>query len=171
MRPPATIKPHFSIDEMFQWLQDAPDEASHKRRMAIWLTRTGNLYAKQVAKVLGVSVQAVWLWIRQYNTHGPAGLERSGRGGRRWGFLTPEQEAELLKPYLRDLHNGVITPPAQIKKVIEEKIGRTVSAPYVYRLLQRHRWAEIIAQSNPLSAVQKRLEEHLKVMRPWLRNR
>jgi len=169
MRPPATIKPHLSIDAMFQWLQEAPDEASHKRRMAIWLTHTGNLYARQVGKVLGVSVQAVRLWIRQYNTPGPAGLERSGRGGRRWGFLTPEQEVELLRPYLRKLREGVITSPSEIKQVIEQKLGRQVSAPYVYRLLHRHRWAEKIAQSNPVARDQKPDADHLKVMRPWLR--
>jgi transposase len=170
MRPPASIKPHLSINEMFQWLQNAPDEDAHKRRMAIWLTHTGNLYAKQVAKVLGVSLQAVWMWIRQYNDHGPAGLERIGRGGRRWGFLTPEQEIELLKPYIRKLRNGVVASPSEIKNEVEEKLGRTVSAPYVYRLLQRHQWAEIIAQSSPIAADQKRVDDYLKVTRPWLRN-
>jgi len=156
---------------MFQWLQNAPDEASHKRRMAIWLTHTGNLYAKQVAKVLGVSVQAVWLWIRQYNADGPSGLERAGRGGRRWGFLAPEQEAELLAPYLRKLRSGVVTSPSEIKKAVEEKIGKTVSVPYVYRLLQRHQWTEIIAQSSQSAADQKRLEDYLRVAQPWLRGR
>ena len=169
MRPPGTIKPHFSINAMFQWLQKAPDEASHKRRMAIWLTHTGNLHAKQVAKVLGVSVQAVWLWIRQYNEQGPSGLERTGRGGRRWAFLTPKQEAELLRPYIRKLRDGVVASPSEIKKVIEQKLGKTVSMPYVYRLLQRHQWAEIIAQSGSVTADGKQTENYLKVLRPWLR--
>ncbi len=169
MRPPARIKPHLSIDEMFQWLQNAPDEDAHKRRMAIWLTHTGNLYAKQVAKVLGVSVQAVWLWIHQYNDQGPSGLERTGRGGRRWGFLTPEQETELLRPYIRKLRDGVITRPSEIKEVVEHKLGRAVSMPYVYRLLQRHQWAEIIAQSGSIATAEKGADAYWKVARPWLR--
>ena len=169
MRPPACIKPYLSINGMFQWLQNAPDEESHRRRMAIWLTHTGNLYAKQVAKVLGVSVQAVWLWIRQYNTQGPSGLERSGRGGRRWGFLTPEQEIELLRPYIRKLRNGVVTNPSEIKKVIEQKLSEAVSMSYVYRLLQRHQWAEIIAQLGPSAADRERVDDYLKVAQPWLR--
>ena len=167
MRPPVTIKPHLSINKMFQWLQNAPDKDAHKRRMAIWLTHTGNLHAKQVAKILGVSVQAVWLWVRQYNTHGPSGLDRTGRGGRRWGFLTPAQEAELLSPYIRKLRSGVAVSPSKVKKVIEQKLGRSVSMPYIYRLLQRHRWAQIISQSTPDS---KRVDDYLKVARPWLRS-
>ena len=170
MRPPASIKPHLSINEMFQWLQNASEEDVHKRRMAIWLTHTGNLYAKQVAKVLGVSLQAVWLWIRQYNDQGPSGLERAGRGGRRWGFLTSDQEAKLLSPYIRKLRNGVVTSPSEIKKVIEQKLGKAVSMSYVYRLLQRHQWAEIIAQSSPIAADRERVDDYLKVTRPWLRN-
>ena len=55
MRPPATIRDWLSIDRMFQWLQEAPDEASHRRRMAIWLTHTGRLHAAKVAEILGVS--------------------------------------------------------------------------------------------------------------------
>lgn len=170
MRPPAVIKPHLSIDDMFQWLQIAPDEDAHKRRMAVWLTHTGNLYAKQIAKILDVSVQAVWLWINQYNAKGPAGLERAGRGGRRWGFLTKKQETELLKPYIRKLQNGTITSPSEIKIVIEKKLGRTVSAPYVYRLLQRHKWSEIIAQSSPKTETKQETSDFLMVARPWLRN-
>lgn len=171
MRPPATIKPHLSIDDMFQWLQNAPDEDAHKRRMAVWLTHTGKLHAKQVAKILGVSIQAIWLWINQYNDKGPAGLERAGRGGRRWGFLTPKQEIELLRPYIRKLHNGTITSPSEIKKVIEQKLCKTVSAPYVYRLLQRHKWSEFIAQSGSSITAQQQADDYLKVARPWLRGR
>jgi transposase len=169
MRPPAAIKPHLSINAMFQWLQKAPDEASHKRRMAIWLTHTGKLHAKQVARILGISVQAVWLWIRQYNEQGPSGLERTGRGGRRWGFLTPKQEAEILRPYVRKLRDGVVTKPSEIKKVIEDKLGKTVSMPYLYRLLQRHKWAQIIAQSSPNPTAKEQTDNYLKVVRPWLR--
>ena len=170
MRPPATIRPHLSINEMFQWLQNAPDEGAHKRRMAVWLTHTGNLHAKQVAKIVGVSTQAVWLWIRQYNDKGPAGLERAGRGGRRWSLMTIKQEADILKPYIRKLHNGDVTSPLEIKKAIEQKLEKTISMPYVYRLLQRHRWSDIIAQSSPKPSSQQKANEYLKVAMPWLRN-
>ena len=106
MRPPARIKSWLSIEKMFQWLQSAPDEPAYKRRLAIWLTYTGKLHANKVAKVLGVSTQAVWLWIRQYNDSGPSGLKRNGRGGRRWGFMTLQQEAELLRPFIRKARSG-----------------------------------------------------------------
>jgi hypothetical protein len=84
--------------------------------------------------------------------------------------LTSKQEADLLRPYIRKLRDGVITKPSEIKKVIEQKLGKTVSMPYVYRLLQRHQWAEIIAQSGSTAAKEKQTDNYLKVVRPWLRD-
>ncbi|MCK4998456.1 MAG: helix-turn-helix domain-containing protein [Anaerohalosphaera sp.] len=169
MRPPAKIKPHLTIDKMFQWLQNAPDEDAHKRRMAVWLTHTGKLHAKQIAEILEVSMQSVWLWVGQYNDKGPEGLTRTGRGGRRWGFLTPEQEEELLRPYTKKLHQGILTKPLEIKIEIERKIGKPVSMQYVYRLLQRHKWPDLIAQSGLNERQEDQQSQYQKMLRPWQR--
>ncbi len=169
MRPAAYIKPWLSTEKMSQWVQDAPDEASYKRRTAIWLTHKDRLHANKVARTIGVSTQAVWLWIGQYNTKGPAGLERKGRGGRRWGFMNPKQEAELLKPFMRKTRSGHPPKPEDIKKIIEKTLGTEVSMPYVYRLLQRHGWSGIIAQSKLIRKPSSLEDDFQKLSRPWLR--
>jgi len=167
MRPPAQIKPWLSIEKMFQWLQGSPDGPSYNRRMAIWLTCTGRLHAHKVAEILGVSTQAVWLWIRQYNTKGPSGLERVGRGGRRWGLMRRGREAEMLKPFLQKARAGRAAKAAMIKPIIEKELSRAVSTSYIYRLLRRHGWAEIIAQSQTITG---RSDDFKKLSRPWRRN-
>ncbi|MFC1677725.1 helix-turn-helix domain-containing protein [Planctomycetota bacterium] len=167
MRPPAQIKDWLSIEKMFQWLQSAPDEKSYKRRLCIWLTHTGKLHANKVADILNVSTQAVWLWIGQYNRYGPSGLKRKGRGGRRWAFLTLEQEAELLKPFVKDAKKGKLAQHLMIKDVIEQKLGSKVSSAYVYRLLNRHNFNTIYAQSGNSKKTKENFE---KLSRPWLRN-
>jgi len=167
MPPSDRIKPWLSVEKMFQWLQKASGQSSYKRRMAIWLTLTGRLSASKVAEILGVSDQAVWLWLRQFNSLGPKGLERKGRGGRRWGFMTLQQEADLLKPLIRRARTGGVPKTLEIKRLVEQKLGRKVSVPYVYRLLHRHRWYETIAQSRP--AVRAPKDDFRKLSRPWLR--
>ncbi|MFC1738767.1 transposase [Planctomycetota bacterium] len=169
MRPSAYIKPWLSIEKMFQWLQKASDESSYKRRLAIWLTYTGKLHAPKVAELLGISTQAVWLWIRQYNTSGPDGLERKGRGGRRWDFMTPQQEAKLLKPLISKARSGVAPKPIVIKQLVEKKVGRKVSMPYIYRLLARHGWSDAIAQSKSRDRTSPAKDNFQKLTRPWLR--
>ena len=169
MRPAAEITNWLSLDKMFRWLQAAPDEASHKRRMAIWLTHTGRLHAHKVAEVLGVSTQAVWLWIRQYNESGPTGLERRGRGGRRWGFMTPEQETCLLRPLIQKARAGYPPKPSAIRTIIETELKGPVSMSYVYRLLRRHNWAGIIARSQNRPRSSAETETFADLTKPWRR--
>ncbi len=169
MRPPAQIKEWLGIGQMFKWLQEAPNEASHTRRMAIWLTHTGNLHAHKVAEILGVSTQAVWLWINQYNKFGPEGLTRQGRGGRRWGLMTHQEEAELLAPLIHRARTGHPPKPKAIRRIIEEKLGRSVSMSYVYRLLRRHNWADILARSHAAAPPGSGPETFSHLSRPWHR--
>ena len=120
MRPPPKIKPHLPIEQMFNWLQAAPDQDAYKRRMALWLAHTGNLHAHRIAQVLGVSKQAVWLWVGQYNRLGPKGLDRKGRGGRRWAFLSRWQEQQLLKPFIKDVRSGKRPKTKEIKSISQK---------------------------------------------------
>lgn len=170
MRAPAQIEDHLTIEKMFQWLQGAPDEASYKRRMAVWLTHTGKLHAHKVAEVLGVSTQSVWLWIGQYNRKGPDGLQRKGRGGRRWGYLSPSDELAILGPFLEKIRSGQRPQPSSLKPLMEERIGRPVSMSYVYRLLERHGWSDVIAQSQRPAPSLSEADDFRKYSTPWLRN-
>jgi transposase len=169
MRPPAQIKDWLSLEAMFRWVQRAPDQAAYRCRMALWLTHTGRLHATKVAHILGVSKQAVWLWIRQYNEQGPAGLERHGRGGRRWGLMTLGQEAELLRPIIRRARSGHAPKPDAVKREIEEKLQREVSKSYVYKLLRRHGWADILRLSQSPRSPAEDVDSFDRLAKPWLR--
>ena len=170
MRSSAQIRPWMPINKMFKWLQDAPDEQALKRRMAIWLTHTSNIHANKVAEILDVSTQAVWLWVRQYNTCGPDGLQRKGRGGRRWGFLTIQEERCLLKPFIQKIRHGFIPKSFEIKELVEKKLSRKVSSSYIYRMLARHGWSKILAQSQAIAVHSKVGDDFQNISRPWLRN-
>jgi transposase len=169
MRIPAHIKPWLSVEKMFGWLQNAPNEASYKRRMAIWLTYTGKLHAPKVAEILGVSTPSIWQWVRQYNTYGPKGLERKGRGGRRWGFMSLHEESELLKPMMKKASLSNPLKATQIKLLVEKKLGRKVSKPYIYRMLSRHGWYDKIAQSRLPAKHSIHHDDFQAISRPWLR--
>jgi transposase len=170
MRPPATIKDWLSLDEMFQWVQSAPDEPTSKCRMAIWLTHTGKIHAAKVATILGVSKQAVWLWIRQYNDRGPDGLERHGRGGRRWGFLSQQEETELLSPLIRRVRSGHLIKAATVQRLVEDRLQQKVSKSYIYKLLHRHGWGGNPLQSHLKSKSPESTDTFSKLSKPWLRH-
>lgn len=143
MRPAASIQPHLRDEELREWAHARVDQATYRRRLAIWMTHHARLHAATVADLLGVSRPSVWKWIGEYNRYGPAGLERQGRGGRRWAFLGwAEEEALLAAWHARAVQGEVMT----VKQMLEEvrvHTGRMVSLAYMYRLLHRHGWRKV----------------------------
>jgi transposase len=143
MRRPAQVKPWFSEEEFLVWIREAASRDVYQKRLAIWLTQMGPFHAEEVAKMLGISKQAVWLWVGQYNRNGPEGLVRQGRGGRRWSLLSWSKEEALLKSFeKRALEGEVITAKQMLPKICQAT-GGEVSLAYVYRLLRRHRWRKL----------------------------
>ncbi|MFZ5785807.1 MAG: helix-turn-helix domain-containing protein [Acidobacteriota bacterium] len=124
-------------------MQEAPDKASYQRRLAVWLTYLGPFPAGEVAAMLGVSKQAVWKWISEYNKRGPDGLDREGRGGRRWGLLSEEQEKAVLERFAARARSGDIVSAKQLLPEICKAVGREVSLAYVYKLLHRQQWRKL----------------------------
>jgi transposase len=143
MRPPARIEAWLSTEDLQTWVREAPDKASYQRRLAIWLTHVGQWAAHQVGEFLCVSKQAVWLWISQYNQRGPEGLQRQGRGGRRWAYLSVEEEEAFLQPWLPRAAQGQVLTAQQLRGQVERRLGRRVSQGYVYRLLHRCGWRKL----------------------------
>jgi len=129
--------------ELLEWLRDAETAAEHRQRMVLWLAHFGKWHAHDVAEMVGVSVQAVWKWVGEYNRQGPLGLGRRGRGGRRWSFLTTEQESTLLRSLEARAARGDILTAKQILPLARDAAGRDVSLAYVYSLLRRWGWRKL----------------------------
>ena len=143
MRRPAGLKPWVSEMELLEWLRGAATAGEHQKRMVVWLTHFGRWPGHRIAEMVGVSVQAVWKWVGQYNLQGPAGLCRCGRGGRRWSYLTEEQEKVLLHSLETRAAQGDIITAKQVFPLVREAAGREVSLGYVYSLLRRHGWRKL----------------------------
>ena len=143
MRPPATVQPWLSTDELQGWVREAPDKESYQRRLAVWLTQVGQLPAHQIAEWLCVSKQAIWLWVGQYNRQGPEGLDRQGRGGRRWAYLSLEEEETFLRRFQRQAAEGRGLTAKQWHAQLVERAGRKLTVGYVYGLLHRHGWRKL----------------------------
>lgn len=137
------IEPWLSEAELLEWMRDATSRQEYQRRLAVWLTYLERIPAHQVATMLGVSKQAVWLWISQYNKQGPEGLKRKGRGGRRWAFLSLERERELLVSFQKEAAEGKVLTAKQLHAHICEAVGKRVSIDYVYSLMHRHGWRKM----------------------------
>lgn len=162
MRRPARIEPWLSERELRVWLLQAATRQNYQRRLAIWLTHAYRFHAEQIAWMLQVSVQAVWLWVGQYNKQGPGGLERVGRGGRRWAFLSWTDEEALLAKFAARAGRGEVITAKALGPEIEAAAGRKVSLDYVYRLLHRHQWRKMGPRPRHVQADPEAQEEFKK---------
>ena len=96
-----------------------------------------------MADLLAVSTQAVWKWVGEYNTLGPTGLDRKGRGGRRWGLMSLDEERAFLAEHLAQAESGDLLTAKQLASALEKKLGQEVSIDYIYGLLHRHEWRKL----------------------------
>ena len=165
MRRPAQIKPWLSTEELAVWVQEGLDREAYRRRLAIWLTHIGPFHAHQVATMLQVSKQAVWLWVGQYNRDGPQGLQRKGRGGRRWSYLSWAEERRLLRTLKERAMQGEVLSAVQILPEIHKAVGKRVSLGYVYKMLHRHGWRKLGPRPHHVK-VDKEAQEEFKKNSP-----
>ena len=75
----------------------------------------------------GVSTETVHQLISAYKRHGVAAVETAGKGGRRYGYLTLEQEQQFLAPFFAQAQVGTITTVATIKQAFETQVGQEVA--------------------------------------------
>lgn len=74
-------------------------------------------------------------------------LEQSqarNRGGRRYGYMTIEQERQFLSGFLEKAAQGGILVVSEIQSAFEAQVGHRVAQSTIYRMLDRHNWRTII---------------------------
>jgi len=165
MKAPAELVGWLCEEEFLAWLRESRNVEEYKKRVVLWLVHFRRWPAKDIAEMTGVSVQSVWLWVSQFNKKGIDALDRKGRGGRRWGFMTLEEEKNLLGLFEEEARNGRILTAKNILSRISKKIGHKVSLWYVYGLLRRHGWRKIGPRPHHVKADLNLQEEFKKNFR------
>jgi transposase len=57
--------------------------------------------------------------------------------------MSPEQEREVLEPFLERARAGGILVVPQIKRELEARLQRTLALSSVYNVLHRHGWRKL----------------------------
>lgn len=122
-------------------LSDSRNTSSHSRWQIIYLIQVGNLHsAELIAPLVNLSVHSIYKIVERYNLEGTVALTYKQKGGRRRFLLTTEQETALFISLENLASKGLIKTANDIRKVIEEKVGKVVSDDYLWDLLHRNGW-------------------------------
>jgi hypothetical protein len=85
--------------------------------------------------------------------------------------MSLEEESELLKSFFRRKEMGRSVDTMQIKKKVEEQLGKAVSRSYLYRFLRRHQWFERIAVLEKEIELRSQNKDFRRLVLPWKRRR
>lgn len=138
------VKPHLSEKEIMLKIKETAGFWRVQRWLVILNATVAPRSAKEIAIHTGLSEQTVHNLVSQYNRFGPEAVETPGKGGRRRAYLSVEEEAELLKPFIQSAASGRLATVTEIKKALEDRLGHGVHKTTVYRLLKRHGWRKIV---------------------------
>ncbi len=135
---------HLPIEEVKERMNNDPNPLYRKRWLIIYNALIDPREAKDIAKHTGVSVKTVHKLISTYNRLGVAAVETPGKGGRRSGYLTLEDEKAFLRPFFDLAKTGELTTIAHIKQAFEKRVEHAVDESTIYRLLERHDWRKLV---------------------------
>ena len=155
-----SAKPHLSEFDVSVRLKQTVGR-EHRRWLVIWNALVAPRRAKEIALHVDVSVSTVHNVISQYNRFGPEAIEGDEFGKRRRAYLSKEEEAEFLRPFLEPASAGEICVAGQIKKALEELLDHEVHHSTVYRMLHRNGWREIVPRPVHPEAKEE-IQESLK---------
>ena len=132
---------HLSDIELTKQLSLASGKPEFSRWQILYLIQVGKITsAATIAPLVSLSVQSVYKIAEGYNKTGVSSINCKPRGGRRRFLLNTEQEASLLQSIEQKAAKGLIKTAADIRSLVESKVGRKVSDDYIGDLLKRNGW-------------------------------
>lgn len=156
------IVPHLSSEALKERMRASSSREQYQRWQVIYIMSKGMHRAEEVADIVGISHGTVYQWVHRYNRHGPEALLLEGRGGRRGGLLTWEEEEELLAEISDSALIGLVAIAQPVREYAERRLGHAVSKDYAYDLLHRHGWRKVSPRPRHPKAQHIRQEEFKK---------
>ena len=166
---------HYSDEELKAIMYSQTEIRAFRDWQIIYSVQTNSeKKAEEIAGILGVKKSKVLRVIQLYNKKGMAWRTYGQWGGRRENrcHLSIEEEAALLKSIESDALSGKVLTYRQIKKKVENRVGKTVSDDYIWDLFSRHNWKKKAPRQSHPKADKQAQEEYKKTSgRSWQPNR
>jgi len=135
------VAAHHSNAVVQKKLSDSRNTPGHNRWQIIYLIQVGNMHsAELIAPLVNLSVHSIYKIVEHYNRDGAVALVYKEKGGRRRALLSINEEANLFASLEGLASKGLIKTANDIRAVVEQRIGKTVSDDYLWDLLHRNGW-------------------------------
>ena len=132
-----------TIDSLADRLKKAKGRPEYQRIQCVLIRATLGSTAFEIARLLGWAVTTVHNIHSQWAKEGEAIFELKSKGGRRNQYLSPDEEAEFLRPFLAKAEAGGLLSATEVKAAFEARVGCAVAKSTIYRMLDRQGWRKV----------------------------
>lgn len=132
-----------TVERLAERLKQATSHAQYQRIQCVLIRVTLGSSAGEIAQLLGWATSTVHVIHSRWARQGDAIFDIKARGGRHHQYLSPEQERQLLAPFVQRAQDGGVLQVDQIQRAYEARVGKPVAASTVYRMLERHGWRKL----------------------------
>jgi len=133
-----------TINALADRLKKAKGRSEFQRIQCVLIRATLGSTAAEIATLLGWSTATVHVIHSRWAKEGDAIFSLKAKGGRRNEYLTSEEEAGFLQPFLAKAEAGGILKVTEIRTAFEAKVGQVVAKSTIYRMLERCGWRKIV---------------------------
>jgi len=133
-----------TVERLAERLKRAGSHSEYQRIQCVLIRATLGSSAGEIAQLLGWSTATVHVMHSRWAKEGEAIFDVRGRGGRRHQHLTPEEERQMLAPFVRRAHDGGMLTVEELRQAYRERVGKDVARSTIYRLLNRHGWRKVV---------------------------
>jgi len=171
MARPASGKEH--LDAAKELLRTAKTAEELRRAQAVLLPLTLGLSMQQTAVVIGRSVGATCLMRTRFlAVHaGRRPAARSKRELRNRANASLEEEARVLDAVFSGAAEGQVLVVPQLKPLVEQQLGKTLSLSSIYRMLARHGWRKLAPDTvHPQGDAQAREDWKKNSAQRWIKS-
>jgi transposase len=132
-----------TIEVLAERLKKAKGRPEFQRIQCVLIRITLGSSAAEIARLLGWSTPTVHVIHSRWAKEGDAIFNLKTKGGRRNQYLTLEEEAAFLQPFLAQAEAGGVLNAAEVKTAFEDLVGCPVAKSTIYRMLERQDWRKV----------------------------
>jgi transposase len=167
---------HLTLEEVKKRMTTDPRPLYRQHWLIIYNALMAPRKAEEIARHCGVSKATVHAVISSYNRLGVAAVETAGKGGRRRGYLSLQEERAFLAPFFERAERGELATTEEIWRAFEAGVGHEVDDSTIYRLLARHGWRKLMPRPRHPQANRQAQEQFKKTLprrwkQPWQRGK
>jgi transposase len=156
------VKPRMTVEEIQEKIRRTVGFWKVQKWLVIYHATVDPKPARDIALHTDLAEQTVHNLISRYNRFGSEAVEGKGKGGRKWAYMSMEEETQFLQGFFNKAIMGEMTTVSEIKEAFEKRIGKTVHKSTIYRLLSRHGWRKVVPRPTHVEADKKEQEEFKK---------